>query len=80
MKLNISKARKKLSRLIRAVENAASVTICRRGVPIVDLVWTDKSAGQMPKFGTLRGRIVINDPDCWKPLSDEEAQAFLEGR
>jgi hypothetical protein len=30
-----------------------------------------------PKFGTLKGKIVINDPDWWKPMSDEEVDAFL---
>jgi hypothetical protein len=33
-----------------------------------------------PRFGTLKGRITINDPDWWKPMSEEEVAAFLEGR
>jgi len=43
-------------------------------------VRTKTSTGEKPKFGTLKGRIVINDPEWWKPMSDEEAEAFLDGR
>jgi hypothetical protein len=28
-------------------------------------------------FALLR---VVNDPDWWKPMTDEEADAFLDGR
>ena len=42
----------------------------------------DKLEGDQkkPQFGTLKGRIRINDPDWWKPMTDEEVAAFLEGR
>jgi hypothetical protein len=29
------------------------------------------------KFGTLKGRIKIIDPDWWKPISDEEVEKLL---
>jgi hypothetical protein len=44
---------------------------------VVDLVRTGKSKHQKPKLGTLRGRIVIHDPDWWKPMTDEEVDEFL---
>jgi hypothetical protein len=31
-------------------------------------------------FGTLKERIVINDPEWWKPMSEEDAEAFMDGR
>jgi prevent-host-death family protein len=80
MKVSVADAKNKLPELIRAVEDGESVTICRRGIPVADLVRSKKSARKKPKFGTLRGKIVVNDPDWWKPMSDEEAEAFLEGR
>lgn len=80
MKVSVADAKNKLPELIRAVEDGESVTICRRGIPVADLVRSKKSARKKPKFGTLRGKIVIHDPDWWKPMSDEEAEAFLEGR
>lgn len=73
-------AKNKLPELIKAVENGEAVTVCRRGVPVVDLVPTKAGTAEKRRFGTLKGRIVINDPDWWKPMSDEEVDAFLDGR
>jgi prevent-host-death family protein len=80
MKVSVADAKNKLPELIKAAEDGESVTICRRGVPVVDLVPTKASAGEKPKFGTLRGRVVIHDPDWWKPMSPDEVEAFVEGR
>jgi prevent-host-death family protein len=80
MKVSVADAKNKLPKLIKAVEKGEAVTICRRGVPVVDLVPTKTGSGKKPKFGTLAGRIIIHDPDWWKPMTDEEAEAFIEGR
>jgi prevent-host-death family protein len=80
MKVSVAEAKNKLPQLIKAVEQGTSVTICRRGKPVADIVRTSKGDEKEPQFGTLRGRIVINDPDWWKPMSDEEAEAFIDGR
>ena len=80
MQVSVADAKNKLPELLKAVEAGEAVTICRRGVPIVDLVPTSASAGHKRTFGALKGRIVINDPDWWKPMSDDEAEAFVQGR
>lgn len=80
MQVSVAEAKNKLPELIRAVENGEAVTICRRGVPVADLVRTGKSNKEKPRFGTLRGKIAIVDPNWWKPMSEEEVEAFLEGR
>jgi antitoxin (DNA-binding transcriptional repressor) of toxin-antitoxin stability system len=80
MRVSVAGAKNKLPELIKAVESGEPVTICRRGLPVVDLVRTKVSGGEEPKFGTLTGRIVINDPEWWKPLSEDEVEAFLAGR
>ena len=80
MKVSVADAKNKLPELIKAAENGEAVTICRRGVPVVDLVPTRAASGEAPKFGTLAGRIIIHDPDWWKPMSDEDVDAFIEGR
>jgi len=80
MQVSVADAKNKLPDLIKAVERGEPVTICRRGIPVVDLVRTKTGTGQNPKFGTLKGRIRINDPDWWKPMSEEEVEAFLNGR
>ncbi len=80
MRFNLTDARKKLPKLIKAVERGELVTICRRGVPIADLVRTTPTTRKKPKFGTLRGKIKVLDPDWWKPMTDDEVEAFLGGR
>ena len=62
------------------MEAGEQVTICRRGVPVVDLVRTQAGVREKPKFGTMKDRIVIRDPDWWKPMTDAEVDAFLDGR
>jgi antitoxin (DNA-binding transcriptional repressor) of toxin-antitoxin stability system len=79
MRLNLTDARKKLPELIKAIERGENVTICRRGLPVVDLVRTTATR-KKPLLGTLRGKIKIIDPDWWKPMTDEEVEAFLDGR
>jgi prevent-host-death family protein len=80
MKVSVADAKNKLPELIKAVENGESVTICRRGEPVVDIVRTKEATPEKPKLGTLRGKVIEIDPDWWKPMTDEEVDAFLEGR
>lgn len=80
MKVSVAEAKNRLPELIKAVEHGKSVTICRRGEPVVDLVRTSTPSGEKRKLGTLKGQIKIIDPDWWKPMTDEEVEAFLQGR
>lgn len=79
MQINVADAKNKLPELIKAVEAGETVTICRRGVPVVDIVRTKVGTGDKPRLGTMKGSIVIHDPDWWKPMSEEEVEAFLDG-
>jgi prevent-host-death family protein len=80
MQVNVAEAKNKLSELIKAVEDGERVTLCRRGVPVADIVRTKEPSRRERKFGTLKGKIQIIDPDWWKPMTDEEVDAFIEGR
>ena len=80
MQVSVADAKNKLPELIKAVEDGKPVTICRRGVPVVEIVRTRKPARKKRTLGTLRGKIQILDPNWWKPMTDEEAEAFLAGR
>jgi prevent-host-death family protein len=80
MKVSVADAKNKLPELIKAVENGETVTICRRGVPAVDIIRTKKPCRKKRKLGTLKGKIQIRDIGWWKPMSDDEAEAFVEGR
>jgi antitoxin (DNA-binding transcriptional repressor) of toxin-antitoxin stability system len=79
MRVSVSDAKNKLPELIKAVEAGEPVTICRRGVPVVDLVRTQVGKPEQPRFGTMKDRIIVSDPDWWKPMADGEANAFLDG-
>ena len=76
MKVNVAEAKHKLPELIKAVEDGEAVTICRRGAPVVDLVRTSEPSRKQRKLGTLKGKLVVVDPDWWKPMTDEEASRF----
>jgi prevent-host-death family protein len=80
MQVSVADAKNKLPELIKAVEAGEPVTICRRGLPVVDIVRTKKPVRKKRTLGTLRGKIKIIDPDWWKPMTDEEVEDFLQGR
>ena len=80
MQVSVADAKNKLPELIKAVEDGEPVTICRRGVPVVDIVRTKEPSQKPRKLGTLKGKIQVIDPDWWKPMSDNEVEDFLSGR
>ena len=80
MQVSVADAKNKLPELIKAVEDGQSVTICRRGVPVVDMVRTKEPSRKKRTLGTLKGKIQVLDPNWWKPMSDEEVEDFLAGR
>lgn len=79
MQVSVAEAKNHLTELLKAVEDGEEITICRRGKPVVDLVRAQKPVKKNVKLGTMRDRIVIHDPDWWKPMTDEEVEAFLNG-
>jgi prevent-host-death family protein len=80
MNINIADAKNKLPELLKEVEKGKKITICRRGKPVAELVRVARTADKKRELGFLRGKGIVIDPDWWKPMSDKEADAFLEGR
>jgi prevent-host-death family protein len=80
VKVSVADAKNTLPKLIKAVEGGESVTIYRHGTPVVDIVRTTKADPEKPKFGTLKGKVTALDPDWWKPMTNDEVDAFLDGR
>src|ERR1700681_4590078 len=76
MKVSVADAKNKLPELIKAAEDGETVTICRRGVPAVDIVRTKKPSRKKRRLGTLKGKIQVLEPEWWKPMSDDEVEAF----
>ena len=79
MQVSVANAKNKLPELIRAVEDGEPVTICRRGVPVVDMVRTHEPARKKRMLGTLKGKVQVVDPDWWKPMAEDEVEDFLAG-
>lgn len=81
MQVNLGDARDKLSQLVQAVLDGERVTICKHGEPVVDMVRTEHKKREAPKFGTMKGKIIINDPNWHKGLqTNEELEAWLDGK
>jgi antitoxin (DNA-binding transcriptional repressor) of toxin-antitoxin stability system len=81
MTVSVTEAKNKLTQLLTAVEQGERVTIERHGHIIAEIV--KPSAKRVPTFGTLKG-IVHMTPEQFheatRPMTDEEADAFLQGR
>lgn len=80
MDVSVADAKNTLPKLIKAVEAGERVTIYRRGTPVVDIVRTSKADSKEPAFGTLKGKVTVLDPDWWKPMTDAEIDALIDGR
>lgn len=81
MVVSVTEAKKKLSELLAAVEQGECVAIKRDGQIIAEIV--KPSAKRAPRFGTLKGVVHMTSEqfhEATRPMTDEEADAFLEGR
>jgi antitoxin (DNA-binding transcriptional repressor) of toxin-antitoxin stability system len=79
MQVSVADAKNKLPELIKALEDGEPVTICRRGVPVVDIVRTTAPSRKKRTLGTLKSRIQVLDPNWWKPMAEREVEDFLAG-
>jgi prevent-host-death family protein len=80
MEFSVADAKNKLPELIKAAEQGEPVTICRRGVPVVDIVRTKQPSRKKRVLGTLRGKVRVLDQNWWKPMTDEEVEKLLAER
>jgi prevent-host-death family protein len=79
MQVNVREAKAQLSRLLELVEEGETVVIARQGEPVADLVPARRKAG-FP-FGIAREEpLVAAGDDWWQPMSDAEAEGWIEGR
>jgi prevent-host-death family protein len=69
-----------LPELLNTVAQGESITISRYNKPVAELVPSKALEKPAPKFGTGKGKFKPNDPDWARAMTDEEADAFIEGR
>ena len=75
---NVHEAKSNLSRLLAMIEQGEEVTIMRNGEPVADLVRSRRKSGRRT-LGALAGTIAL--PEGWEaPLTDDQADRFLEGK
>ena len=79
MQVNVHEAKSQLSRLLELVEEGETVVIARHGHPVAELVPARRKTG-FP-FGIARDESLVAPGDeWWQPMSDAEADEWLEGR
>ena len=79
MQVNVHEAKSQLSRLLELVEEGETVVIARHGQPVAELVPARRKTG-FP-FGIARAEpLVAPGDEWWRPLSDDEAEDWIEGR
>jgi len=79
MQVNVHEAKSQLSRLLELVEEGETVVIARHGQPVAELVPARRTTG-FP-FGLARKEpLVPAGDDWWQPMSDTEAEDWIEGR
>jgi prevent-host-death family protein len=77
MQVNVHEAKSQLSRLLQLVEEGEKVVIARNGQPVAELVASRKTG--FP-FGIARQEpLAPTGDDWWQPLSDAEAEDWIQG-
>lgn len=67
MQVSVTEARKRLSRLIRAMEDGEDIVITRNGKAVARLIPPARKA----RFGSMRGRIHLK-PGWDAPITEEQ--------
>ena len=77
MTVSVHEAKTQLSKLLDLIEEGEEIVILRHGRPVANLVRA--KTAKKPVFDAMKGEFSWKEG--WeKPLSDEESDAFWEGR
>jgi prevent-host-death family protein len=78
VQVNVHQAKSQLSRLLELVEEGETVVIVRHGQPVAELVPAQKKG--FP-FGAARKEPLVPAGDgWWQPMTDSEAEDWIDGR
>jgi prevent-host-death family protein len=78
VQVNVHEAKSQLSRLLELVEEGETVIIARHGRPVAELVPARQSG--FPFGIACEEPLVASGDDWWQPMSDAEAEDWIEGR
>jgi prevent-host-death family protein len=77
MQFNVHQAKTQFSKLLDLALQGEEVIIMRNGVPVAEVVPARK---QGIPLGAGRHDTNASNNDWWKPMTDDEADAFYEGK
>jgi prevent-host-death family protein len=79
---NVHEAKTQFSKLLDRVLEGEQIVITRNGVPVAELVPARKRGlvlGSGIGDPAINAEALLND-EWWRPMTDEEVEAFYEGR
>jgi prevent-host-death family protein len=79
---NVHDAKTNFSRLLDSVLEGEEVLITRNGVPVAELVPARKRPFPLGagRNDPLINPTALHNDDWWRPMTDEEVDAFVDGR
>ena len=78
MQVNVHQAKTQLSRLLELVEGGETVIIARHGKPVAELVRARQPG--LPLGIASQEPLVPPGDAWWQPMTDAEAEDWIEGR
>ena len=78
--VKVAYAKAHLPQLLARVARGERIVISRYNMPMAELVPPPKAEKAQRKFGTGKDKAMLIDPRALDPMTDEEADAFLQGR
>jgi prevent-host-death family protein len=77
--VNVHEAKTRLSQLLELVEEGETVIIARHGQPVAELVPARQGAG-FPFAIARQEPLVPEGNEWWRPMNNDEAEDWIEGR
>ena len=77
IRVNINEVKVHLSKYLRLVDSGEVVHICKRNIPVAELVTLEKPGPANRKIGLAKGEFVVPD-DIDRPLEREITDLFHE--
>jgi antitoxin (DNA-binding transcriptional repressor) of toxin-antitoxin stability system len=73
-------AKAHLPELLKRVEKGATIVVLRYKRPVAVLSPAPGMKKPKPRFGTGKGKVKLIDPHAFGVMTDQEVDAFIEGR
>ena len=77
--VKIAYAKAHLAELLARVAQGERIVISRYNTPMAELVPAAKAEKVQRRFGTGKGKAMLIAPRVLDPMTDDEAEAFLQG-